>query len=111
MKFDLNQAVVNETFSAADFVCTDRSPLFDIVTMKEIHAHEVLEWIAADVNGKSPEEIVAFAETELGADSTYHTCSRSGMDIRQLIEFFIDAQKTLVVDGRLSINRQRMCSH
>ncbi len=80
--------------------------------MKEIHAHDILDWIAAASEGKIPAEIVKWAESTLGKETTYYTCSRMGMDIHELIAFFVSAQKVITTEeGRLQINRQRMCSH
>lgn len=80
--------------------------------MKEIHAHEVLEWIAAESEGKTPREIADWAEASFGPEATFYTCSRMGMDINELVEFFVSAQKVVTDEkGALRINRQRMCSH
>lgn len=79
--------------------------------MKEIHAHDVLDWIAASPEGKTQEEVLTWAKAELGAETTYYTCSRMGMKIEELVAFFVEAQKVVTIDGRMQINRQRMCSH
>ncbi len=79
--------------------------------MNTVHAHAVLEWIASSESGVTPGEVIAWSSEKLGLLARFHTCKRSGMDIRELLEFFVVAGKVEVTGGRLTLNPARMCSH
>ncbi len=76
---------------------------------QSIHAHQVLNLLV-----EQPLTIQALTqkiEAEFGADATFHTCSKEGMTIEALLEFFIQRQKVCVEGELISLNAARVCSH
>ena len=81
------------------------------MAMNSVHAHTVLEWIATQESGVTPMEAIEWSFGNLGSEARFHTCKRSGMDIRELLEFFVMAGKVTVDHQRMYLDPSRMCSH
>jgi len=75
--------------------------------MLSVHGHAVLDWIAA--NPLPPEQIQKFLEDHFGSATRFHTCSRQGLSLEELISFFYEKKKICVRDGFVRIVGEHIC--
>lgn len=75
----------------------------------EIHAHKLLNLIR-----ETPMSRTAVREKAIelyGEEALYCTCKLKDFDLNAILDFFVDQQKIVDVDGIWSINDIEVCSH
>ena len=77
----------------------------------DVHAHELFHLIDAAPRGVTVEEQREQSAQVLGPDATFTTCSGKSYTFEQIIDFFNEANKVVVTDGRMQLNKGRICSH
>lgn len=77
----------------------------------EVHGHEVLHTILDSPTPVTRESLAAAMAAEYGDDVQYHTCSSSGMDLPELLEFLLMRGKISETDDGLVAHREEMCDH
>ncbi|MBD1559360.1 YecH family protein [Vibrio sp. S9_S30] len=76
---------------------------------QSVHAHQVLHLLAEQ--DLSLPHLLERIQQSFGENATFHTCSREGMKIEALLEFFVQRQKVFVEGEMISLNAARVCSH
>ena len=79
--------------------------------MNEIHAHEVMH-LMLELNQAFSRESLARAIVErFGADARFHSCSASGMDVNEVIEFLEMRGKFVPEGDGFNTAPDRICNH
>jgi probable metal-binding protein len=76
-----------------------------------IHGHEILHLIVDADPALTRDRLGQVVERRFGTDCRFHTCSAQGMDLEQLLQFLQDRGKIACVDGTLTADPSRICSH
>ena len=79
--------------------------------MQKIHGHELIRLIALSNRVMSLEEIKDLAESRIGKDVHYYTCSESSMDTDAMISFLLKRNKLVQRAGGFTINLGAVCNH
>ena len=75
----------------------------------EIHAHNVLNLLSE--KPLTREELTQELAQMYGTEARFHTCKLNGLDLDDLLKFFLKMEKVVLVDGKLCTNRERVCNH
>ena len=75
----------------------------------EIHAHNVLNLLSE--KPLTREELTQELAQMYGTEARFHTCKLNGLDLNDLLKFFLKMEKVVLVDGKLYTNRERVCNH
>ena len=76
-----------------------------------MHGHELIRLIAQMNRSMTLEEIKILAESRIGTDVSYYTCSENAMDTNAMISFLIDRNKLVKTDHGFRINLGNVCNH
>ncbi|WP_428773617.1 YecH family metal-binding protein [Vibrio sp.] len=76
---------------------------------QEIHAHKVLNMLAAQAMSES--DLRQAVTAEFGQQARFHTCSLNGFNLDALLVFFKTHEKIVEQDGKWMLNQARVCSH
>lgn len=79
--------------------------------MSSVHGHEVMEMMLEQPGGYTRAELEVAVVTRFGSEARFHTCSREGMTVSELIEFLAERGKFDDREGKLSTARERICKH
>jgi len=77
----------------------------------EIHGHAVLELMIEFNQPITKTKLIEAVETRFGKSTRYFTCSKSGMTVRELMEFFESKGKFIFTDQELSTDASKICRH
>jgi len=75
----------------------------------EIHAHKVLNLLKEKPMTEA--ELCQAVSEEFGDQATFRTCKLNGFNLESLLEFFIQREKVVQLDGKWAVNLERVCSH
>ncbi len=76
-----------------------------------VHGHDVMEMIIDAPTPPSREELCAAVVERFGGDALFYTCSAKDMSIEGLLEFLMERNKLVEVDGKLSTHPDHICDH
>ncbi len=76
-----------------------------------IHGHQVLEMMLTSEKKYSKAILEEDITSKFGKNATFHTCSISGMNVRELIDFFESKGKFKTLDDGFTTNRDNICDH
>jgi probable metal-binding protein len=79
--------------------------------MKQVHGHELIGLIAKAEKALTLDEIKELAETKLGKDVSYNTCSQQAMDTDEMISFLVNRRKVVKHNGGYVVNTGEVCDH
>ena len=79
--------------------------------MKEIHGHEVMQFMIASQQAYSRESLEAALIDKFGAEARFHTCSADGLDAAGIISFLEERGKFHPVDGGFTTDPSKICNH
>lgn len=79
--------------------------------MSSIHGHQVMELLLEHPEGLTRGQLSTAIADRFGSDARFHTCSREGMTIGELIDFLEQRGKFDDRAGKLSTEPERICSH
>ncbi len=80
-----------------------------MATVDSIHGHDVINFI--EENHVSANQVISHFEENYGEEIRFHTCSQTGLTIRDLLNFLISKDKVSEVYGYLSVNFVNVCQH
>ena len=80
-------------------------------TTANVHAHEVLRLLAGADTEWTVDGLRREVETRFGGDRRFESCSASGMDFDQLLQFLLQRRKIAVVDGSVTVDPSKICDH
>jgi probable metal-binding protein len=78
---------------------------------KEAHVHEVLEMMEVENGTYSRKSLCAAIEEKFGATTRFHSCSASGMDANDVVDFLDARGKFTGTADAFSFDTTRRCSH
>jgi len=76
-----------------------------------IHGHEVIKMILAQEGPLDVAALEAKVTERYGTNVVFHTCSRSGMTLDELVDFLLSRGKALQSEDGIGIVRDRVCSN
>ena len=76
-----------------------------------VHAHEVLHLIVGAETSWTVESLRSEVETRFGPDARFESCSARDMDFDQLLQFLLQRRKIAVIDGAVTADPAKICSH
>lgn len=76
-----------------------------------IHAHNILNMLSQSGAVFTPDSLAAAVGTKYGSDVTFHTCSKEGLSLSELLAFFLERGKVFEHQGALVADPSRMCKH
>lgn len=79
--------------------------------LNQVHAHDVLDMMAASARPYSRESLIAALAGKFGADVRFHTCSASGMTADALIDFLDARGKFSGTPESFVLDTSRSCGH
>ena len=79
--------------------------------MESVHGHELINLIAQANKPLTIEEIKEMAQTKIGNDIRYYTCSDSSMDLDEMINFLLVREKLIRKNEGYMINFGNVCDH
>lgn len=79
--------------------------------LTEVHGHDVLAMIRESQQAYTRESLIAAIIARFGAETRFHTCSASGMDAAELVQFLAARGKFMLVAGGFTVNPERVCRH
>lgn len=80
-------------------------------TSPEVHAHEVIAMIIRSGEAYTRESLAAAIVAHFGADTRFFSCSADGMDATAMVQFLEERGKFMPVEGGVTIDPSRVCSH
>jgi probable metal-binding protein len=81
------------------------------LTRTSVHAHEVLRLIVnADITW-TVDQLRREVEGRFGVGCRFETCSATGMDFDQLLQFLLQRRKIAVLDGAVTADPSKICDH
>ena len=87
------------------------SPLPPSPTLpREVHGHDVIDFIRATGGGPSVVALVSAVEAQFGASTRFFTCSETNMDAAELIAFLLVREKIALERGRFVVNAHHVCA-
>ena len=78
---------------------------------ESIHGRNVLKLVLESDRSWPRAELLETLAGKFGADSEFHTCSRSEMSAEQLLELFLGKGKLVEAEGGITADSSKMCSH
>ena len=78
-------------------------------TTKNVHGHEVMRMVGAAGAALTRGELEAEMVRRFGAEARFCTCSASDMTREELLGFLLARGKLVEREGRLGIERSRIC--
>lgn len=88
-----------------------RHPQRSMTILNQVHAHDVLDMMAASARPYSRESLIAEMAGKFGADARFHTCSASGMTADELIDFLAERRKFIGTAESFVFDTARACGH
>ena len=79
--------------------------------MTQVHGHELIRLIAQSNKAMTLEEIKDLAESRIGKEVSYYTCSESSMDTEGIISFLLSRNKLVQTNDGFMINMGAVCNH
>ncbi len=76
-----------------------------------IHGHEVMHMIIDSQRAWPRQELIAAIQEKFGGDACFHTCSASGMDIEELIDFLEGRGKIVDHGNGFIATVDHVCNH
>jgi probable metal-binding protein len=77
--------------------------------MEERHAHDVMEMMISSGKQYSRESLAAAIRERFGEGVTFYTCSASGLDPEELVQFLEMKGKFTGTEEAFAFNPGRMC--
>ena len=71
----------------------------------DVHAHELFNLIDAAPDGLTVDELRQQAASSLGPNCTFTTCSGISYTFEEVVEFFHQKQKVMVINDRMQLNK------
>ncbi len=81
------------------------------VQSERVHGHDVMAMMLEAARPFSRDELVAALIERFGPSARFHTCSAQGLTAAQIVEFLDARGKFVQVDGKLTTEPDRICSH
>ena len=78
---------------------------------KTIHAHNILNMLSQSNAVFTQESLAAAVCTKYGSDVRFHTCSKEGLSLSDLLAFFLERGKVFEHQGTLIADPSRICKH
>ncbi|EGU37635.1 hypothetical protein VIBRN418_19183 [Vibrio sp. N418] len=75
----------------------------------EIHAHKVLNLLREKPMTK--QELSDAVSEQFGEQAQFRTCKQEGFQFDTLFDFFLQREKIIEVEGKWTINVERVCGH
>ena len=82
-----------------------------VTTENILHAHSVMDLIFAAADGISPEELERQVIEQFGDSVRFTNCNESIFTLPQLLTFLLQRGKVSFNDGKITLNRARVCDH
>ena len=79
--------------------------------MTDIHAHEVMHMMLEQDEAFSRESLTQAIIERFGANTRFHSCSASGMDVHAVINFLESRGKFVARDDGFSTAQDKICDH
>ena len=79
--------------------------------MMDIHAHEIMHMMLEHDEVFSRESLAQAIIERFGADTTFCSCSASGMGVDAVIDFLESRGKFVSRDVGFSTEREKICNH
>ena len=76
-----------------------------------IHAHEILQLLAATVPARDIEDLRDQLAECFGPETRFHTCSQSDMSLDDLLIFLFERGKVENRDGHVNVITDHVCHH
>ncbi len=81
------------------------------MTDTTVHGHDVLNYLVAAGGTVNRAALVSWATEAHGPDARYHTCSRNGMSLDELLGFLESRGKLALAGETLQVFPEKMCGH
>lgn len=78
--------------------------------MKETHGHEAIDYIKESSGSIDESELVDRLKRRF-PDAEFYTCSKSGLNHQELVDFLREANKLKIEEGRCLIETGNVCSN
>ena len=79
--------------------------------MTDIHAHEVMHMMLEQDEVFSRESLTQAIIERFGANTRFHSCSASGMDVHAVIDFLESRGKFVACDDGFNTAQDKICDH
>ncbi len=77
--------------------------------MQDIHAHAILDMMQG--NSYTRESLYDAIISRFGADTRFHTCSVSGLDANEIIDFLTERGKFMPATNGFTVDDSKRCHH
>lgn len=77
--------------------------------MPEIHAHKVLNILREQP--MTEHELVLAVTDMFGEHVSFRTCKQADFTLSELMAFLVEREKIIEMDGKWSVNVERVCNH
>ena len=81
------------------------------LTGANVHVHDVLRLIAGAETTWTVDSLRREVERRFGAGCRFESCSASGMDFDQLLQFLLQRRKIALLDGLVTADPSKICDH
>lgn len=78
---------------------------------QDVHVHDVLRLIVGAEATWTVDELRREVEGRFGVGCRFESCSASGMEFDQLLQFLMQRRKIALVDGRVTADPSKICDH
>jgi len=79
--------------------------------LTEVHGHDVIAMICESPHAYTRKSLITAIHARFGTEARFHTCSASGMDAAELVQFLAARGKFMLVDGGFTVDPERVCQH
>ena len=79
--------------------------------MTEVHAHEIMHMMLEQEEGFSRDSLADAIVERFGPEARFYSCSQSGMDVQEVIEFLESRGKFIPLAGGFNTARDKICNH
>jgi probable metal-binding protein len=79
--------------------------------MPDIHAHDVMHMMLESDESFNRESLAQAIIERFGANTTFCSCSASGMDVEKVIDFLESRGKFVARDDGFNTAQDKICNH
>ena len=79
--------------------------------MTDIHAHEVMHMMLEQDEVFSRKSLTQALVDRFGANTRFHSCSATGMDVHAVVDFLESRGKFVARDDGFNIAEDKICNH